>query len=143
MSQTALAAIEIGLVNDLRQIAGVAAKIDDFCASREISPQAAYAVNLAIEELLSITIENGYQDDDPHRIEVILRQEGDTLAVIIVDDADPFDPARTTADSATPSLEQSPDAGLGLLLVNQMMDEVTHQRHADCNVTTLLKRTAE
>ena len=142
MSETAQAAIEIGVVNDVREIAGVAAKIDDFCASRNISPEASYAVNLAIEELLSITIENGYQDDDPHRIEVILRQEGEALVVIIVDDADAFDPARASAGAGDASAEENPNLGLGLLLVNQMMDEVTHQRRADCNVTTLTKSIA-
>ena len=133
MTRPAVATIEIGVVNDLREIAGVAAKIDDFCASRELSPEVAYAVNLAIDELLSITIEKGYQDDDPHRIEVILRQEGDTLVVILVDDADPADPT-------APDAEDEGD-GLGLLLVNQMMDELAYQRRADCNVVTLTKNT--
>ena len=133
MTRPAVATIEIGVVNDLREIAGVAAKIDDFCASRELSPEVAYAVNLAIDELLSITIEKGYQDDDPHRIEVILRQEGDTLVVILVDDADPADPT-------APDAEDEGD-GLGLLLVNQMMDDLAYQRRADCNVVTLTKNT--
>ena len=133
MTRPAVATIEIGVVNDLREIAGVAAKIDDFCASRELSPEVAYAVNLAIDELLSITIEKGYQDDDPHRIEVILRQEGDSLVVILVDDADPADPT-------VPDAEDEGD-GLGLLLVNQMMDELAYQRRADCNVVTLTKNT--
>ena len=133
MTRPAVATIEIGVVNDLREIAGVAAKIDDFCASRELSPEVAYAVNLAIDELLSITIEKGYQDDDPHRIEVILRQEGDTLVVILVDDADPADPTALDAEDE--------GDGLGLLLVNQMMDELAYQRRADCNVVTLTKST--
>ena len=135
MTRPAVATIEIGMVNDLREIAGVAAKIDNFCASRQLSPEVAYAVNLAIEELLAITIEKGYQDDDPHRIEVILRQEGDTLVVILVDDADPADPTAPDGEGG------GEGDGLGLLLVNQMMDELAYQRRADCNVVTLTKST--
>lgn len=145
MSEAAIAALELGLVNDLRQIAGIAGKIDRFCADREISPEIAYAVNLALEELLSNTIEHGYPDDEPHRIEIILRQEDESLVVIIVDDGEAFDPTKTGASEADTgaSLEDGYNGGLGLLLVNHMMDQVEHQRRADCNVTTLLKRTAE
>ncbi len=139
MTEAATAALELGLVNDLRQIAGIAGKIDRFCADREISPEIAYGVNLALEELLSNTIEHGYPDDEPHRIEIILRQEGESLVVIVVDDGKAFNPARASAADHGASLED----GLGLLLVNHMMDQVEHQRRADCNVVTLLKRTAE
>ncbi len=141
MTEAAIAALELGLVNDLRQIAGIAGKIDSFCADREISPEIAYAVNLALEELLSNTIEHGYPDDEPHRIEIILRQEGESLVVIIVDDGEPFDPTRAGAAGSDTgaNLEDGHDGGLGLLLVNHMMDQVEHQRRADCNVVTLTK----
>ncbi len=139
MTEAAIAVLELGLVNDLRQIASVAGKIDSFCADREISPEIAYGVNLALEELLSNTIEHGYPDDEPHRIEIILRQEGESLVVIVVDDGKTFNPARASAADHGASLEDGYEDGLGLLLVNHMMDQVEHQRRADCNVVTLTK----
>ena len=143
MSAEADAAIEIALANDLREIAAAAARIDAFCAGRGISPDTAYAVNLAIEELLANTIAYGYRDEDPHRIEIVLRQEADTLVVAIVDDAAPFDPTRANEPDATASPgEETEDrelGGLGLLLVNRMMDGVEYQRRAGCNVVILTK----
>ena len=65
--------VEISLVNDLPEIAGVAARIDEFCEGRSLPPQCAYAVNLAIDELLTDAITSGYGDDDPHRVESVLR----------------------------------------------------------------------
>ena len=65
--------LEISLVNDLPEIAGVAARIDEFCEGRSLPPQCAYAVNLAIDELLTNAITSGYGDDDPHRVESVLR----------------------------------------------------------------------
>ena len=91
--------LEISLVNDLPEIAGVAARIDEFCEGRSLPPQCAYAVNLAIDELridefcegrslppqcayavnlaidelLTDAITSGYGDDDPHRVESVLR----------------------------------------------------------------------
>ena len=133
--------LEISLANDLREIAGVAARIDEFCEDRSLPAQTAYAVNLAIDELLANTITSGYGDDDPHRIEIVLREEADALVVIIVDDGGPFDPT----EAPTPDLGSSPDEpsidGLGFLLVRQMMDGVEYRRLQGCNIVTLTKRT--
>ncbi|MCY3786492.1 MAG: ATP-binding protein [bacterium] len=142
MNAEASAAIGIALVNDLREIAGAAARIDAFCAERGIAPETAYAVNLALEELLSNTIAYGYDDERPHRIEVILRLEGAALVVAIVDDGRAFDPTQAPETAAAASPEDDELGGLGLLLVNRMMDGVEYQRRAGCNVTVLTKNTA-
>ena len=132
---------ELSLVNDLREIAGVAARIDRFCEGRALPAQIAYAVNLAIDELLTNTITNGYRDDDPHRIEIVLREEADALVVIIVDDGVPFDPTQAPAPESEGSVEEDTFEGLGLLLVRQMTDAVEYRRLEGCNIVTLTKRT--
>ncbi|MDE0406680.1 MAG: ATP-binding protein [Alphaproteobacteria bacterium] len=137
------ATVEAALANDLREIAGIAARIDGFCAGHGIAREVAYAVNLALEELLSNTIAYGYNDEEPHRIEVLLRLEGQALVVIVVDDARAFDPTRTPEPDPASLLDDEDGlGGLGLLLVNRMMDRVEYQRRAGCNVTVLTKDTA-
>lgn len=132
-------AIEIPLVNDLREIAGVAARVDEFCSARDVAPEAAYAVNLSIDELLSNTIGHGYEDDESHRIAVIVRLEGEALVVVMVDDGAAFDPTQAPEPDIEAPLEDRDPGGLGLLLVNRTMDRVDYQRRAGCNVVTLTK----
>ena len=135
--------LELSLANELREIAGVAAKIDEFCASHDLG-HVAYAVNLAIDEILTNTISYGYEDDERHRIEVIVRLEPEALVVVIVDDSLPFDLALVPErDIEGASLEDMPLGGLGLFLVHQMMDSVDYRREEGCNVVTLIKNTAE
>ena len=131
--------LEISLANDLREIAGAAARIDRFCEGRALPAQIAYAVNLAIDELLTNTITNGYGDDDPHRIEIVLRDEADALVVIVVDDGVPFDPTQATGPEH--AIDEASFDGLGLMLVKQMMDAVEYRRLQGCNIVTLTKRT--
>lgn len=133
--------LEISLANDLREIAGVAARIDEFCENRSLPSQIAYAVNLAIDELLTNTITSGYGDDDPHRVEIVLREEADALVVIIVDDGVPFDPTEAQTPDMGGSLDAPSMDGLGFLLVRQMMDGVEYRRLQGCNIVTLTKRT--
>ncbi len=142
MAGQADAAVEIALVNDLREIPAAAARIDEFCAQQEIAPEVAYAVNLALDELLANTITYGYDDEEPHRIEVIVRLEGDTLVVAIIDDGMAFDPTRVPDTDVTGPPDERELGGLGLMLVNRMMDSTEYQRRADCNVVVLTKGTA-
>ena len=133
--------LEISLVNDLRELARIAAQIDDFCASRDLGPQIGYAVNLSVEEVLTNTISQGYDDDEPHRIELIVCMEAKTLVVAIVDDSNAFDVSRAPSSDFASSIEEMNLDELGLFLVHQMMDGVEYQRLGGCNIVTLTKKT--
>ena len=133
--------LEISLVNDLRELARIAAQIDDFCASRDLGPQVGYAVNLSVDEILTHTISQGYDDEEPHRIELIVCMEAETLVVVIVDDSNTFDVSRAPSSDFASSIEEMNLDELGLFLVHQMMDGVEYQRLGGCNVVTLTKKT--
>ena len=134
--------LELSLVNDLQEIGAAAARIDAFCEQREITPQIAYAVNLSIDEILTNTISYGYEDDEQHRIGLSMCMEGDVLVVQIVDDGRAFDSSLERDPDTDSSLEERSLGGLGLFLVQQMMDDVTYQRRDELNVITLRKNTA-
>ena len=134
--------IEIALANDLQELAGVAEKVDAFCEARDIPPDVGYAVNLSIDEILTNTISYGYDDDEPHRIEIGLRLEADSLVVVIRDDSAPFDLSATPDADIESSLDDREVGGLGLFLVHEMMDEVEYERVEGRNVVTLTKHTS-
>ena len=134
--------LEIALANELREIVAAAAKIDAFCEEQELASEIAYAVNLSIDEILTNTISYGYDDDEPHRIEIIVRLEADSLVVVIVDDSAPFDLSATPEADIEATLEDREVGGLGLFLVHQMMDKVEYERVDGCNVVTLTKSMA-
>ena len=133
--------LEISLVNDLRELARVAARIDEFCAARDLGPQIGYAVNLSVDEILTNTISYGYDDEDPHKIEIVVSMEADGIVVVIVDDSTAFDLSQTPDADIESSVEERALGGLGLFLVHQMMDGVEYRRMGGCNVVTLTKKT--
>ena len=135
--------LEIPLVNDLREIAAVAAQIDEFCAACNLEPHVAYAVNLSVEEILTNTISYGYDDDEPHRIDIRVSMDGSLLAVEITDDSIAFDPSTVADPDIEAALEDRPLGGLGLFLANQMMDSVEFRRGDGCNIVILTKETGD
>ncbi len=136
-------ALELSLANDLQEIVRAAERIDEYCAAQALSPQIAYAINLSIDEILTNTISYGYDDEDAHLIGLTLRLDGDTLMVVIEDDGRPFDSSQETDPNIDASLEERSLGGLGLFLVQQMMDGVDYRRRDDRNVITLTKKTSE
>ncbi len=135
--------LEIALASEQREIAGVATKVDTFCEAHEISPEIAYAINLSIDEILTNTIRYGYDDDEPHRIEIAVRRVVDSLVVVIVDDGRPFDLSSPPQADVEASLDEREVGGLGLFLVHRMMDKVEYGRADGRNVVTLTKSTAD
>ena len=135
--------MELSLVNDLREIGAAAEKVDAFCEAQGLSAQIAYAVNLSIDEILTNTISYGYDDDAEHRIDLTFRVDGETFVVVIVDDGRPFDSSTERDADVDASLEERALGGLGLFLVQQMMDDVAYERRDHRNVITLRKRTVE
>ena len=132
----------MSLANDLRELAAVAARIDEFCAARDLAPAIAYAINLSVDELLTNTISYGYDDDGEHRIDIALRMEGSVIVVEIADDARPFDPRRAPTPDTEASIEDRDIGGLGIFLVHQTMDGLGYRLSGGRNIVTLTKRTA-
>ena len=134
-------ALELSLVNDLRNIAVAAENIDAFCAEHGLTEKIAFEVNLAVEELVTNTISYGYDDDGEHLIELVLRLEGGVLAIEIADDGRAFDPLQAPAPDIGASLQDRAMGGLGIYLVRKTMDTVAYRRQDGRNVVTLTKRT--
>ena len=132
--------IEISITNDVCEIAGVAARIDEFCETRGIGRKIANAVNVSIDEILTNTIAYGY-DNQPHRIEIALCQEADALVIAITDDSKEFDPSGPPPEvDFDATLEDRAVGGLGLFLVHELMDRVDYRRADGRNFVTLTKR---
>ena len=134
--------LQFSVGNDLRDIAVAADRIDEFCSVHGIPPATAYAVNLSVDELLTNTISYGYEDSDEHRIDLVIRLEGDVLAVEISDDGVEFAPDSADDPDTSASIEDRPIGGLGIFLTRQMMDSFDYRRDEGRNIVRLTKKTS-
>ena len=133
--------LQFSVVNDLREIALAADKIEEFCSVNGIPPATAYAVNLSVDELLTNTISYGYEDSEEHRIDLMIRLDGDLLALEISDDGVEFEPDSAEDPDTDASIEDRPVGGLGIFLTRQMMDSFDYRRDEGRNIVTLTKKT--
>lgn len=107
---------------------------DRFLEENEASPNLAYAVRLAFEELITNTIKYGYDDQQLHTIEVVL-ELSQPAVMTVTDDGHPFNPL---TDAPVPALdgavEDRPIGGLGLHMIREMGMKLDYRREHDRNM---------
>lgn len=129
--------LSLVLGSQLPELAGAAAKIEQFLRDAGVPDVTVLQINLAVEELLTNTIKYGHGDGQPHPIHVSLAIAGGEIVVEIEDDAAPFDPfARPPVDTAAPLDDRRP-GGLGLHIVKELIARVAYRRDAGRNFVTL------
>jgi anti-sigma regulatory factor (Ser/Thr protein kinase) len=112
------------------------------CEKAAVNGEAAYAVRLAVEEIVLNLVNYGYAGLPPGPIALAVETDGARVVVTIADHARPFDPV----DAPVPDLEAAWDerkiGGLGWHLVKELMDEVRYETGGEGNRLTLVKRLA-
>jgi len=127
----------------LGELARLGDQLQAFAAANGLSDGTLFAVNLALEELITNTISYGFTDDSAHTITISLDLDGRDLHVRIEDDAMPFNPLEHEAPDLDAPLADRPIGGLGVHLVRTLMDEVRYERAGTRNVLSMRKRATE
>ena len=118
--------LALSIKNELSELQVLTQALHQFLNVHSVPSRAAYAADLAIEELVVNVIRYAYVDADEHLIDVELTIEGDQLVLQIVDDGRPFDPRESPAFN--PHAEDYEAGGLGLILVLDLVDTLKYER---------------
>ena len=115
--------IPLGTTHDLAHIGTWA---EGCCAESGITGQAAYHVQLAVDEACANIFEHGYEG---HAGPVQLEAKGsaEALTIWIRDWGLSFDPESISKPNPTTPIEERAIGGLGIYLMHQVMDEVVYQ----------------
>ena len=100
-----------------------------------------FKINLVLEEIVLNTIEHGFdEDDDAKECKIELSSDADAVTIVISDRGKPFDPLTDAPDADVDSaMGERAVGGLGVHLVETLMDEASYQRTDGMNRLTLVK----
>ena len=116
----------------------VTAFIERFAESEGFDPAEVFRINLALDELLTNTLEHGFEGRvEEADISVAIRSEGETVVVRYEDNGAEFNPLQAIEQDKELELEERPIGGLGLQLIAATFDAVSYERVNGRNVTTL------
>lgn len=107
-------------------IARVQRLLDDLAGANRLPPDPVTDMQVALDEILSNTLRNGFGDGLPHRVDVTLSVDSQLLTAEIEDDCAPFDPLAAPPPDLRGSLQERRVGGLGIHFVRSLMSEVTY-----------------
>lgn len=127
-----LPAIQVSLVT-------IAEAIAEMSAEESWPDDVRFHVDLVLEELVQNIVSYGYADGRPGQIEISIRQLDGVLAILIEDDADPFDPFSLDEPDIHAPLQERSIGGLGVHFARTFMDRYSYKRVSGHNRVELTK----
>jgi sigma-B regulation protein RsbU (phosphoserine phosphatase) len=131
--------LDLILKNTIPEIGRAVEAFEAFAERNRLAQAAMRALNLALDDLLNNVVSYAYEDEGEHEIRVHIELREGRATVTIRDDGRPFNPFGSMDPDTSLPLEDREIGGLGIHLVEQMMDEVDYHRRIDENVVTVVK----
>jgi anti-sigma regulatory factor (Ser/Thr protein kinase) len=111
---------------DLERLAEIRRFVEERATTLGVERDLLADVILAVDEAATNVIVHGYRGQKGF-VEIEVGREGDALVVRLRDEAMPFDPASVPPPDMTLPPEQRMLGGMGIYLMRQAMDEMTHR----------------
>ena len=122
-----------------RTVARLKNFVECFCTQHELPRAVSNVVMLSLDEIVSNIILHGH-GRRPSQLSMTLHFDRRAFSVVIEDAGKAFDPTKAAAPATGGTLASRREGGLGLLLVKNLMDEITYERAGAINRLKLVKR---
>lgn len=129
--------LDIVIKNDVSKMAQLSLRVNEFLEKNNMSARATYAVDLALEEVLTNIIKYGYDDDTSHEIQVGLIIDGAVAHLTIADKGRKFDVDKAPVPDMSTPVSERDVGGLGIHLVRNMLDSLKYSRSQGKNILEL------
>ena len=126
--------------NEEQELSRVAEFMETVCDELQLDMHVAMKLQVAMEEMVTNVIFYAYPEGTSADITLTAESDGKELTFVLSDTGKPFDP--TTKEDA--DLDVSPmdreQGGMGILIVKNIMNEVSYQRLGEMNQLTMKKK---
>ena len=129
----------LNLTNDVHQVPQLNQFVKSVADRLNLEPSLSSQLMLAVEEAVVNAMNYAYPIGAKGDINVTAQATERCIKFMITDEGKAFDPTHGGNADTTLSAEDRPIGGLGILLVQQLMDAINYERHDGKNVLTLMK----
>lgn len=131
---------ELIIKNEVAELEHLVILIDEVTEELQLDPEIGMSLNLALEEVVSNVILYAYPEGTNGTVQIVANSDGQVLVFTITDQGKAFDPTQVKEADITLSAEERAIGGLGIFIVNQIMDNVSYRRENGQNILMLTKR---
>jgi serine/threonine-protein kinase RsbW len=126
--------------NEEQELKRVAEFMETVCYELQIDMHVAMKLQVAMEEMVTNVIFYAYPEGISADITLTAESDGEVLTFVLSDLGKPFDPtAKEDADLDVNPMDRE-QGGMGILIVKNIMNEVSYQRVGEMNQLTMKKK---
>lgn len=113
---------------DIGALADVQGQLGGHLDEIGVAGTASFVINLVYEEIGRNIVEHAAAGALAGHVAIVVEHDPESVAIIIEDPFDPFDPTQGSEHDPTAPLEERSTRGMGMHLVQDMADEVSYER---------------
>ena len=132
-------AVDVRIRNDVSDIGIVRDTLDNLAREFGIPVRALTQLQVALDEVVSNVIHYSWDDGGQHEFLVRITVQPDRVDLEIFDDGREFDPMTAPSPNHAPEGQRPRPGGLGIHMINKLVDYFTYERIDGRNHTTLSK----
>jgi serine/threonine-protein kinase RsbW len=130
---------ELCMAGTLAELPRIVEFVEDACEQTAIDPAKRFDLQLAVEEACTNVIEHAYSGKGGE-LTVCFEVCGPDVQITVTDRGQPFSPAEVALPDLSIPLEERPVGGLGIFLMQQLMDDVEFDFSGEGNRLRMVKR---
>lgn len=131
---------ELIFKNEEQELMRVAEFMESVCDELQLDMHVAMKLQVAMEEMVTNVIFYAYPEGTTADISLIAESDDQEVTFVLSDSGMPFDPtAKEDADTETNPMDRE-QGGMGILIVKNIMNEVSYQRLGETNQLTMKKK---
>lgn len=134
--------IKLTILSKLEYVELIGSSINSLCMFFNCDNLIAYDIEQCCVEAINNCIEHSYKYDLSKDVEVVFSFEKDTIELNIIDNGIALESLKkdTSMDFDPEDIENLPEGGMGLILINQIMDNVSYKSENGFNKLTMIKK---
>lgn len=126
--------------NQISQLEAAHQALAEFARDSGLEDDVLFDLDLALEEVLTNLISYAYDAEAHSIIRVNMSRDLGRVIIEIIDTGHPFDPSRGGPQDLKNRFRKRKLGGLGLHLVNQLMDDVQYESTDERNILKMIKQ---
>ena len=131
---------ELTFKNEEQELNRVAEFMEGVCDELQLDMHVAMKLQVAMEEMVTNVIFYAYPEGTNADITLTAESDGKEVTFVLSDTGKAFDPtAKEDADLDVNPMDRE-QGGMGILIVKNIMNEVSYQRLGDMNQLTMKKK---
>lgn len=126
--------------SEYKNVSSVCFILKTFCEEHNVPEEKIREIELSLAEALNNIIKHAYKSVETNKIDIQFKYNDEKLEISLTDFGEPRENLNKPVLEFDPSdVNSLPEGGMGLFIIEQLMDENIYSRIGNKNVFTLVK----